>query len=311
MKKKINSLDDIDLSRSSEWFLSDYEESYDITSETTETENNEKVCKKPKTKKEIFNSLCLALAMPIILPIAILSAIFTIVTQEFYSLCYKTKLINERKNTLIIHSEIYNKEMIGNISNAVYLSAEKDLNKYLYKLPPGYFEEAKKYFKEGDLIVDNGYISIQDRIEMDLEYYDKFNTVLPLNIVNAKTGDFYSCYKHINMDKLMSIILFDVAKKRGFSDIKHIGSFDNEDETLKVQIFEIRDKHGFESKIEINHAFKLKGNKRIYLHSSFEFTTNGNCIYNAVARKLRCFEKNILQKKIVAEMKGSKITNRL
>lgn len=109
----------------------------------------------------------------------------------------------------------------------------------------------------------------------------------------------------------MSVILFDVAKKKGYSEIEHIGSFDNEDETLKIQNFEIKDKHGFSSKIEISHSFRIKGNKRIYLESSFEFTIEGECIYNAVGRKLRCIERKNLQKQVAANIKGSKFTNRL
>jgi len=307
MKDKIQSLENIDLSRASEWFLCDDEADPENTLDTTEDDRNKNTVKNKLSIKKAKNYLTYLIFSPITIPIAIAKFII----NETYSYAYKIKLINERKNTLILHSEIYNKELISNISKSVYLNAARDLNKKLFKLPPGYFEEAKGMFKTGDLVVDNSYMSVEERIELELSYYDSFKTVLPLNIVNAKTGEFYSAYKHINMDKLMSVILFDVAKKKGYSEIEHIGSFDNEDETLKIQVFEIKDKHGFSSKIEINHSFRIKGGKRVYSESSFEFTTDGGCIYNAVGRKLRCLERKSLQNQVVANIKGSKIPKRL
>lgn len=307
MKDEIKSLENIDLSRASEWFLCDDEADSENTLDTTDEDKADNTERNSLAIKKLKDYLTFLISSPV----AVLIAIVKFIINETYSYAYEIKLINERKNTLILHSEIYNKELISNISKSVYFNAARDLNKKLFKLPPGYFEEAKGMFKAGDLVVDNSYMSVEDRIELELSYYDSFKIVLPLNIVNAKSGEFYSAYKHINMDKLMSVILFDVAKKKGYSEIEHIGSFDNEDETLKIQNFEIKDKHGFSSIIEINHSFRIKGSKRVYSESSFEFTTDGRCIYNAVGRKLRCLERKSLQKQVVANIKGSKLTKRM
>lgn len=184
---------------------------------------------------------------------------------------------------------------LNKIEQAFKRQTQRDLEKCICKLPPGYKNKGLEFISNYKDIQDN---EIYFKLAMsELNYKANYQTIHPFNFTNVVSGRLktvYFCYDLENMRKDLAI---KAAKKYGYTYIEYSVYDYLYKDNMKVIIYSFLftdEKSGYELSLDIWDYFidRVEDDDYIYQYTEYRTEINGLDIHSLVKSKYEMHEIN-------------------
>lgn len=284
-RERETSLDDID---DTDWDEYDEDETYIDSITLTEEEDN----KKPDSTIRIlfflvyyglyrFAGMCLNG--------------FVRTLAYIYGLNMSIRRRVEEYTDSVSYSSAKSTSNLNKIEQAFKRQTQRDLEKCICKLPPGYKNKGLEFISNYKDIQDN---EVYFKLAMsELNYKANYETIHPFNFTNVVSGRLktvYFCYDLENMRKDLAI---KAAKKYGYTYIEYMVYDYLYKDNMKVIIYSFLftdEKSGYELSLDIWDYFvdRVEDDEYIYQYTVYRTEINGLDIHSLVKSKYEMHEIN-------------------
>ncbi len=195
----------------------------------------------------------------------------------------------------VSYSSAKSTSSLNKIEQAFKRQTQRDLEKCICKLPPGYKNKGLEFISNYKDIQDN---EIYFKLAMsELNYKANYQTIHPFNFTNVVSGRLktvYFCYDLENMRKDLAI---KAAKKYGYTYIEYSVYDYLYKDNMKVIIYSFLfadEKSGYELSLDIWDYFidRVEDDDYIYQYTEYRTEINGLDIHSLVKSKYEMHEIN-------------------